>query len=499
MNKVGWYLIIAILPVVLLINATIEESDDDNRQNLVIVFDGLRSDFITPELMPNLYGLGQDGVVADNHHVVYPPVTRVNAPSLATGSYPGTHGFLHNQIFIPSVSEESIHTGDDIETLRSIEPLLTATSFGEWLDQHDLSFFTGSSGSYGSAFLLNHTLASAGVWNSRGFIAPDRMKTKALEQLGDLPEIDRPNYAQNRWVIDAYLHTAVDKKFKDAAILWITDPDRTTHTYGIGASETKNALKHVDDELGRLLAELETRGKLQYTNIFITTDHGFSTHEGGFDLHEILHENELNENVRIFGNTQIYLNNEDHQLLRQIVRALQEHPAVGAIFTRANAEDGINGIVEGTFSMNFINYDHDRSADILVTAAWNDDINEYGYAGISTQPGVAGHGTTSPFEIQTKMIAFGPDIKKGIVNPVPTGNIDITPTILHLLGLPIPDSMEGRVMSELLIDGPDPETVNYNIERYETEPVEWNSEFKIYLYKARTGEHAYLHKAGIER
>ena len=48
-------------------------------------------------------------------------------------------------------------------------------------------------------------------------------------------------------------------------------------------------------------------------------------------------------------------------------------------------------------------------------------------------------------------IALGPDIKKkGEI-----GNrdiLDLTPTILHLFGVPVPENMDGRVLNEILND-----------------------------------------------
>ena len=46
---------------------------------LVIVVDGLRPDYVTPEVMPRLSGLGRRGIVFTAHHSVFPTVTRVNA------------------------------------------------------------------------------------------------------------------------------------------------------------------------------------------------------------------------------------------------------------------------------------------------------------------------------------------------------------------------------------------------------------------------------------
>ena len=111
---------------------------DPARRHLLIVLDGLRPDYVTPELMPNLHALGQRGVVMTRHHAVYPTVTRVNASSISTGAYPDVHGLMGNSIFFPDVDPgRFLNTGDRANLLRVEEatgrPLLTATTMGEVL------------------------------------------------------------------------------------------------------------------------------------------------------------------------------------------------------------------------------------------------------------------------------------------------------------------------------------------------------------------------------
>jgi arylsulfatase A-like enzyme len=66
------------------------------------------------------------------------------------------------------------------------------------------------------------------------------------------------------------------------------------------------------------------------------------------------------------------------------------------------------------------------------------------------------HGGGSPAELHNTLIANGPSFKSGLKSRLASGNIDIAPTVLKLLGLPIPDHFDGRVLSEALEDpGPD--------------------------------------------
>ncbi len=66
---------------------------------LIVVFDGLQPVQVVPELMPNLAGWAGEGVTFAKNHPVFPTVTRANAASLVTGSYPGVHGLAANNMF----------------------------------------------------------------------------------------------------------------------------------------------------------------------------------------------------------------------------------------------------------------------------------------------------------------------------------------------------------------------------------------------------------------
>ena len=50
------------------------------------------------------------------------------------------------------------------------------------------------------------------------------------------------------------------------------------------------------------------------------------------------------------------------------------------------------------------------------------------------------------------LIARGPSFRQAARVQSPTGNVDLAPTVLQLLGIPIPEHMEGRVIAEALSD-----------------------------------------------
>ena len=55
-------------------------------------------------------------------------------------------------------------------------------------------------------------------------------------------------------------------------------------------------------------------------------------------------------------------------------------------------------------------------------------------------------------EVHIALLAAGPSFKQSFESDLPTSNVDLVPTILHLHQLPIPATVNGRVMHELLIN-----------------------------------------------
>src|SRR6201988_3999071 len=71
------------------------------RRVIIFVWDGLRADDLTPDITPNYFALARSGVVFADHHAVYPTFTMMNSASIATGAYPGMHGFYGNVVYAP--------------------------------------------------------------------------------------------------------------------------------------------------------------------------------------------------------------------------------------------------------------------------------------------------------------------------------------------------------------------------------------------------------------
>ncbi len=478
----------------------------EGRSCLLIVLDGLRPDYVRPDWMPHLYELSQRGVVGTNHHSVFPTVTRVNAASIATGSYPETHGLLGNSVYFPEVEPaKSLSTGD-AKNLERIEvatggKLLTATSIGEWLDQHGKRLLVGSSGSTGSAFLLNHKVKGVGIVHTeRNW--PESLAA-ATAELGPAPPETEPNAAQNKRAVNAYIRLGLRREKPDLTILWLSDPDHTAHEKGIGDPVTVESLTLVDHEIGRIVQTHKDLGLEKSVNIIVTSDHGFSTHLGGMDLGRLLVQNQLKASMQsddvVISDGAIYVKDHDAEKIRKIVELLQKTERIGAIFTKRALPTHPEGIVPGTLSFTLAHWDHERAADILVSADWNDAENSHGFKGAAFQSGVAGHGTSSPWDIHNTLIAFGPDFKSKTQIKTPTSNADLAPTICKLLGISPAPTMTGRIIEELLDDGPDARDIKILEREYRSEAHGKNAGYKVEANESSVNGVDYLDWVKAER
>ncbi len=479
--------------------------------NLVIVMDGLRPDYVTPELMPNLEAWSKTGVICLNHHSVFPTVTRVNSSSFSTGAYPGKHGLLANTVFYPSISaNKGIDTGKR-ENLVQIDQetgghLLTVPTLAEYLSEKGKRFLAVSCGSSGSATLLNPKGAGDGIIHFE-FSLPESRLAAVIESIGKPPEGGLPNLALNHWAVDACLKFGFEREAPEVVFLWFSDPDHTAHKAGIGFALTNQALRALDEEFARILSTLEDRQLLSETNILVVSDHGFSTHTGKKDLQTWLIDNGLkrdpdSDDVVVAGGA-VYVKGHEPEKIRKIVELLQRTDWMGAIFTRAKSPGSPEGEVAGTLSYDLVKWDHERAADILVSANWWDEKNDKGFPGKTGQTGAAGHGTSSPYDIHNTLIAGGPAFKKQMRNSNSTGNVDIAPTLCALLGIEPAPSMQGRVLREMLADGPTPDILETGAKTHRLE-VHWDDgsstgRYSLELMESLVEGYSYLDWTKVER
>src|SRR5476651_898215 len=108
-----------------------------------------------------------------------------------TGSYPETHGLMGNTIYIPKAdATKGLDTGEkaNLEAAERAEgKLLTAPTLGEILQPAGRKVLAVSSGSSGSAFLLNHSTPGGTTIQVEG-TSPPSLAARVAAVLGPRSE-----------------------------------------------------------------------------------------------------------------------------------------------------------------------------------------------------------------------------------------------------------------------------------------------------------------------
>lgn len=482
-----------------------------DRRVLIVAFDALRPDMVTPELMPNLSRFAAGGVRFANNRSTYPTETRVNQTALVTGASPSRHGIVGNQFLDLAASPERLfNTGDETALSagdRRLNGRLVDTPvLSEILREAGEELAVVSAGTPGGCRILNHKAEGQGAFRLAlkrpdASVPPDRVAA-AIERVGPIPDHRIPTLEWLTYTTDVYLDYIEPEIAPAVTILWYCEPDNSYHHIGIGTSENLAAIRQVDAELGRILDWRSAQGLEDSLQIVTLSDHGqISVTSKSLDVAGRLRAAGFSVGDDVGGEQDailslssaggLYVRNSDPDLIGRLVGWLQAQPWCGPVFTR----DGL-----GALSHSQIGIAHRRAPDIGFVVASDDSENAHGHAGSSLQNGaypVGGglHGGLNRKELHSWLAVGGSAFAGGRVIEGPSGIIDVLPTVLHLLGIDVPDTVEGRLLSEALAGPPRlvPEA------RRRTFTAEGAKGYRAHLAVSLVGATRYLDEAWVTR
>ncbi|MDE1985344.1 MAG: alkaline phosphatase family protein [Alphaproteobacteria bacterium] len=115
-------------------------------------------------------------------------------------------------------------------------------------------------------------------------------------------------------------------------------------------------------------------------------------------------------------------------------------------------------------------------------------------ADTNLQTGQGMHGSPSRTDTRNFMAAIGPDFKAGFNDTAPVGNVDVTPTMAHILGVDLtgPGTLKGRVIAEALKGGKMPKVTRWRV----VSPAAVNG-FHTVLDVQEVGSTRYFDAAGM--
>jgi arylsulfatase A-like enzyme len=426
---------------------------------LLIVWDGLRPDMITPEQTPYLHRMAGEGVFCTASHAAFPTATRINSATITTGCYPGQHGIVDNGRYVPAIDPAKALNFANWTHLQQMadqegQRLLSVATLGEILRANGKRMASAGSGSPGTTYLTNPTVS--GPIANWALAWPAEAQAEIGRRCGPFPGPDSTTSDRTRFVLRAVEDYLVPEHQPDVLTLWITEPDHAQHAHGIGSPQALSTLAELDHQLEQFITALDPSG--DQNTYLLLSDHGFSTIADRPDINGRLVAAGLKAAPKdrsiLYDCDSVYLNGNGRDRFDDLVRFMAGEPWIGALLLR----DDRMGAYPDAMPQSAAFGAHSRSAELMFAYRWWAEENKYGVPGCSASrsSNAATHGSASPYDVNSTLVAWGAGIKRGHISPVPCGNVDVAPTVLRLLDLPVADSMQGRVLSELLTGGPDP-------------------------------------------
>ena len=300
-------------------------AQNNQPRNLILFIpDGLRAMIVTPETAPAMAEVRDKGVNFKNSHSLFPTFTMANGSAMAAGHYLGDTGTFSN----------TIYTGYPVAAANgTVVPFLEVDTVIADVDEHfggdymneetilklarDKGFSTAALGKLGPTLIFDHTdradrpglhsiVIDDATGNKNGVPLSQEMQdamTKANLPLatpsrgengkaGDFktPGTLVPNTAQQAYFADVAtkivlpMFKARNKPF--VLVYWSRDPDGAQHNHGdslntitpgINGPTSLAGIKNADNNLAQLRKALDDLGLTESTNIMIAADHGFST------------------------------------------------------------------------------------------------------------------------------------------------------------------------------------------------------------------------------
>jgi arylsulfatase A-like enzyme len=432
------------------------------RHVVVIVWDGMRPDFVNEKNTPALFQLGAGGVVFENHHPTYSGLTEGNGAVIFTGAYPAHAGILGDTEYRPEI--------DPLHAVHMEAPDIAqkgdALSRGHYVGAPTLPEIlhrsrrkTAVAGAKGISLLADR---NTGPDLFAGGSVPADLFSKITQAHGEFPELVGEQPTRDDWTTQALLEPLWHDGVPDFSILWMNEPDLAQHRTGVGSEHSLAMIRNADDNLARVLRALEDHGARDSTDVLVVSDHGFSTisavvdvadslQTAGIEAHRQWSAPPKRGDVMVVGNggsVFVYVIGHDDSVVKRVVNFFQGWNRTGVIFT--------GKAMPGTFSLAQVHNDAPTAPDVMVSLRWTAEKNEVGAPGmlfsdVSTYGAGQGmHCSLSRFDMHNTLIAAGPDFRPGVVDHLPTGNVDVAPTVLWIMGFKPPKTMDGRVLTEAL-------------------------------------------------
>jgi arylsulfatase A-like enzyme len=405
--------------------------------------------------LPRLRELAASGVIAESSETVFPSLTHPSHTTLVTGVLPIEHGVIGNRLRNRETGE-SFH----ITNVPHSQSVMVPTIFDA----------AKASGLRTGSFYWPETFRDPSIDDNIPEVFQKDVPTadpSAADPafLSELRSAGVPIDLYYRWYLDQNLKGASDAALAEAAAYVIRERqphflaihflvvDEIQHSYGTQHYRSYHALTSADHALGIVIDAVSEAGLADGTAFFVVSDHGFQTLRHEVNLHPLFARHDLLDKVKLHPDswtvhielgedfdtktdtTRLQSLLDEALALPGVARwiASEDYPALG--YPRFEDDPHVRGhfMVIGEL-------------DTFLTIDPSSDSTER-----REREPYHGHGyLPSHPSMFPAFVASGAGIRRGArIGHV--RNLDVAPTIAHLLGLELPGA-KGRVLTELLED-----------------------------------------------
>jgi predicted AlkP superfamily pyrophosphatase or phosphodiesterase len=385
---------LACLAVLATLLAAAAPAGSEPRPTVILIsLDGTRPADVEDPAFSGFAELRRRGARASRLVPVFPSNTFPGHVTLVTGVVPDVHGIVNNTFVDP---ERGRFDKDDDPSWLLAEPIWSIAA------------------GHGVVSASFHWVGSEGPWrNGRG----PRDWKRFDEGVSAKAKIEQ---------ILAWL--AAPEPRPHLVTAWLRGADKPAHLKGVGGPAVRRALEPQDKALGRLVAELDARGAFAHTTLIVVSDHGMAPVARRIDLAAALRAAGVKGEVLGAGGMATIRIEKGH--LERAVSVAQELGL--SAWPRTDTPPELRAR-------------HPRFGDVVVVAP----------VGVAIQSGRGAplRGSHGYPPQDPSMGALFLAVGRGAPAGAELGelrSLDVAPTVLALLGLPVPDTMEGRPIARLV-------------------------------------------------
>lgn len=398
------------------------------RTVVLVMFDGFAPAMADATKTPNLDAMKKDGAWSRHLIPVYPSLSLPNHTSFVTGCWPEHHGIVQNGFIDPKLGK------------------LPETADADWV--------TGCESVWQAAERQGVRSAALNFWNrvskTKGKLASIANEYKPWAELPS---------------DDAILTEALgllkrtDAQRPRLIALYFRGPDHEAHVNGVTSRQALAEVRKADAIVGKLMGALKALPADREGTLIVGTDHGMMKVDQVINLPRIMTRHSIRaRDAGDGGSAYLYL--DPGESVERVEKALAGYSKAFTVYRTGQYPAPYAHLGTGK-----------RLGDLMLVVkppyyvAGTDSFPWYAYwlgtswlwSDIFTPDFgalAASHGyDTSIPEMHGIFYAWGAGVAKG-KEIARVENIDVHPTVMHLLGLQPGNPVDGKVAVELLATGP---------------------------------------------